>query len=72
MLAGWVTAVLAHAFGPLGLDGMMAVAMPDNVGSRRVMEKAGMRYEGIASYYGVDGLNEIRSRTKLVGPPVVS
>lgn len=48
--------MLSHALGPLGLDEVMAVAMPDNVGSWRVMEKAGMRYEGSASYYGVDGL----------------
>ncbi len=53
-----VTAVLAHALGLLGLDEVMAVAMPDNVGSWRVMEKAGMRYEGSASYYGVDGLKK--------------
>jgi RimJ/RimL family protein N-acetyltransferase len=53
-----VIAVLAHALGPLGLDGVMAVAMPDDVGSWRVMENAGMRYEGIASYYGLDGLKK--------------
>jgi len=53
-----VTAVLTHAFGLLGLDWVMAVAMPDNVGSWRVMEKAGMRYEGTGSYYGVDDLKK--------------
>ena len=53
-----VNAVLAHALGPLGLDAVMAVAMPDNVGSWRVVEKAGMRYEGSASYYGLDGLKK--------------
>jgi RimJ/RimL family protein N-acetyltransferase len=36
----------------------MAVAMPDNVGSWRVVETAGMRYEGGASYYGLDGLKK--------------
>jgi RimJ/RimL family protein N-acetyltransferase len=53
-----VIAVLAHALGPLGLGGVMAVAIPDNVGSWRVMEKAGMRYEGKASYYGLDSLKK--------------
>jgi ribosomal-protein-alanine N-acetyltransferase len=53
-----VTVVLAHALGPLGLDEVMAVAMPDNVGSWRVMEKAGMRYEGSASFYGLAGLKK--------------
>ena len=51
-------AVLAHGFGPLGLDSIMAVAMPENVGSWRVMEKVGMRYEGMADYYGLKGLNK--------------
>ena len=45
-------AVLAHGFGPLGLDSIMAVAAPKNIGSWRVMEKAGMRYERHAEYYG--------------------
>jgi RimJ/RimL family protein N-acetyltransferase len=36
----------------------MAVALPENVGSWRVMEKAGMRYEGIAAYYGMGGLKK--------------
>lgn len=51
-------AVLAYALGPLRLDRVMAVAMPENVGSWRVMEKAGMHYEGSASYYGLDGLKK--------------
>jgi RimJ/RimL family protein N-acetyltransferase len=53
-----VVAVLGHGLGTLRLDGVMAVAMPDNVGSWRVMEKAGMRYDGLASYYGLDGLKK--------------
>lgn len=35
-------AVLAHAFGPLGLDEVVSFTVPDNVSSRRVMEKIGM------------------------------
>ena len=67
-----VTAVLAHALGQLGLDGVMAVAMPDNVGSWRVMEKAGMRYEGSASYYGLDGLKKYVAERSWWRPPVIS
>jgi ribosomal-protein-alanine N-acetyltransferase len=38
-------AALAAAFGPLGLVGVIAYTRPDNVASRRVMEKAGFRFE---------------------------
>ncbi|GGN83656.1 N-acetyltransferase [Actinoplanes lobatus] len=38
-------AVLAHAF-DLGLHRVAATCDPANVGSRRVLEKIGMRYEG--------------------------
>lgn len=51
-----VVAVIRHGLGSIGLDRVMAVALPENVGSWRVMEKAGMRYEGIAAYYGLEGL----------------
>jgi RimJ/RimL family protein N-acetyltransferase len=51
-------AVLAHGFGPIGLDSIMAVSTPDNVGSWRVMEKAGMRYGGLADFYGLKGLKK--------------
>ena len=51
-------AVLAHGLGPIGLDSIMAVVMPENVGSWRVMEKVGMRYEGLADYYGLKGLKK--------------
>jgi RimJ/RimL family protein N-acetyltransferase len=67
-----VTAVLAHAFGLLSLDGVMAVAMPDNVGSWRVMEKTGMRYEGTGSYYGVDGLKKYVAERKWWTSPLVA
>jgi len=51
-------AVLAHGLGPVGLDVIMAVVVPENVGSWRVMEKAGMRYEGLVDYYGMEGLKK--------------
>jgi RimJ/RimL family protein N-acetyltransferase len=51
-------AVLAHGLGPVGLNVIMAVVVPENVGSWRVMEKAGMRYEGLVDYYGMVGLKK--------------
>jgi hypothetical protein len=36
-------AVLIHGLGPVGLDGVMAVALTENVGSWRVMAKTGTR-----------------------------
>ncbi len=52
------SAVLARGLGPIGLDTIMAVVVPENVGSWRVMEKVGMRYEGLADYYGLHGLKK--------------
>jgi RimJ/RimL family protein N-acetyltransferase len=51
-------AVLAHGFGLIGLESIMAVAAPENVGSWRVMEKAGMRYARLADFYGLHGLKQ--------------
>ncbi|HEY8731906.1 MAG TPA: GNAT family N-acetyltransferase [Candidatus Limnocylindria bacterium] len=51
-------ACLAHGFGPVGLEHVIAICFPANIGSWRVMEKAGMRYVGTASYYGLNGLKK--------------
>jgi [ribosomal protein S5]-alanine N-acetyltransferase len=51
-------AVLAYGLGSIGLERIMAVVVPENVGSWRVMEKAGMRYVGRVNYYGMDGLKK--------------
>jgi RimJ/RimL family protein N-acetyltransferase len=64
--------VIAHGLGPLGLDSIMAVAMPDNVGSWRVMEKAGMRYEGLADLYGLSGLKKYVAEREWWTPPLVA
>jgi RimJ/RimL family protein N-acetyltransferase len=53
-----VIAVLTHGLGTVGLPRVMAVAEPANVGSWRVMEKAGMRAHGTASYYGLHDLKK--------------
>lgn len=37
-------ALLAHGFGTLGVERVFATTMAVNTGSRRVMEKAGLRY----------------------------
>lgn len=44
-------AILAHAFGPLGLHRVEAACVPTNHASRRVLEKAGFRQEGLARAY---------------------
>ena len=53
-----VIAVVAHGLGSVGLDRIMAVIVPENVGSWRVMEKAGLRYDGLVNYYGMEGLKK--------------
>jgi [ribosomal protein S5]-alanine N-acetyltransferase len=62
-------AVLAYGLGPVGLDRIMAVAMPENTGSWRIMEKAGMRYEGLVNYYGLEGLKKYVADREWWRPP---
>jgi hypothetical protein len=50
----------------------MAVVVPENVGSWRVMEKAGMRYEGLADYYGMEGLKKYVAAGEWWSPPTAS
>ena len=40
-----VRAALAHGFGPLGLAEIVAFTVPDNLASRRVMERIGMGHD---------------------------
>lgn len=51
-------AVLAHGLDRLGLERIIAIVMPGNVASCRVVEKAGMRFEGTATYYGIPDLRK--------------
>jgi RimJ/RimL family protein N-acetyltransferase len=62
-------AVLAHGLGPVGLDCIMAVVVPENVGSWRVMEKAGMRYAGLVDYYGMEALKKYIAAREWWRPP---
>lgn len=46
-------AALDAAFGPMDLLDVIALTMPDNIASRRVMEKTGFRYEADIEQAGV-------------------
>ncbi len=52
---GLMTEAVAHAvqfaFGEVVLHRIQAAVMPWNMGSIRVLEKVGFRYEGLAEYY---------------------
>ena len=45
---GW----LEYGFTVAGLERIVAVAVPENTGSWRIMEKCGMKYEGTQTHYG--------------------
>ena len=51
-------AVLTDAFGRVGLDQVIALVMPENVGSWRVAEKAGMRLAGNTTNYDLPDLRK--------------
>lgn len=46
-------AVMDIGFRELGLASVVAFTLPHNVASRRVMEKVGMRYEGVMEHAGL-------------------
>lgn len=45
---------LDYGFKKIGLERIVAVASPENVGSWRIMEKCGMKYEKNEFHYGMD------------------
>jgi RimJ/RimL family protein N-acetyltransferase len=47
-------ASLRYGFEELRLERIIALAVPENAASRRVMEKLGMQYEKTAVYYNLD------------------
>lgn len=47
-------AVLNYAFNEINLETVVAVARPENAGSRRVMEKIGMKFDYIGKFYERD------------------
>ncbi len=45
---------LKYGFEIAGLERIVAVAAPANTGSWRIMEKCGMKFEGLKFHYGMD------------------
>ncbi len=50
------TAVVAEAFGPLGMDHLVAITRETNYGSRRVLAKLGFRERGLRHVWGAEQL----------------
>jgi ribosomal-protein-alanine N-acetyltransferase len=50
------SAVVQWGFETRGLERIVAVASAENAGSRRVMDKLGMSYEGVRPVYGHDSV----------------
>ncbi len=55
-------ACLRFGFAECGLDEIIAICFPEHVASRRVMEKAGMRFVGPARYYDLDVVKYTKHR----------
>lgn len=51
-------AILRYGFEMCGLEQIIAICFAENIGSWRIMEKAGMTYAGLASYYGLTDLKK--------------
>lgn len=49
-------AVVAEAFGPLGMDHLVAITREANFGSRRVLAKLGFREHGLRHVWGAEQL----------------
>jgi RimJ/RimL family protein N-acetyltransferase len=64
-------AVLGQAFQAVGLERVIAVVMPENLGSQRVAEKAGMRFDGSATYYDIKDLRKYVADRAWWTPPAV-
>ena len=47
-------ALVAYGFDRLGLDRIVGVARPDNLASRRILEKTGLVYLGTRRFYGME------------------
>lgn len=58
------TAILAQAFGALGLDRVVAVTSEDNHGSQNVLRKLGFVADGRREVYGGDFLYYVRERDR--------
>jgi RimJ/RimL family protein N-acetyltransferase len=56
-------ACLERGFGALGFERVIAICYPENVASWRVMEKAGMTFDGEGDHYGVRMKRYVADRT---------
>jgi ribosomal-protein-alanine N-acetyltransferase len=65
-----VIRILDYGLSEAVLKEIIAVALPENIASCRVLEKAGMRYVGITSYHGLDGLRKYVADRSWQNPPV--
>ena len=45
-------AILRHGFETLGLNRVIALVLPENTASIRVLEKVGMRFDGMIDFCG--------------------
>lgn len=55
-------AALRYGFETAGAEKIVAIALPENVGSWRVMEKAGMRRDGTMRHEGYDCVRYVATR----------
>ena len=53
-----------YGFETLGLDRLVALALPDNAGSIRVMQKLGMTADGPFEAFGISGVRYVLSRAQ--------
>lgn len=64
---GW----LRFGFEKCGLTRIVAVAYPENIGSWKIMEKCGMKYEKTELHYGIDCVLYAISRDEFLTPDVL-
>ncbi|HVF28509.1 MAG TPA: GNAT family N-acetyltransferase, partial [Pyrinomonadaceae bacterium] len=60
---------LHYGFKVINLERIVAVALPENTASRRVMERLGMKYEKDAYYYGCNVVYYAVSRDEFKSRP---
>jgi RimJ/RimL family protein N-acetyltransferase len=53
---------IQFGFRECGLTEIIAICFPEHIASRRVMEKAGMKFVGPARYYGLDLVKYVATR----------
>ncbi len=63
---------LEHGFGILGLDEVVGIVHPDNIASKRVLEKIGMTLNRRTEYFGMRVDHYSAKRVRCVRPPVAS